>query len=1129
MKKLVVFIFVCCSMAAYASTTKKLSFSRMLVKLETISVNGESRVRVGYQDLSNVGVVDKPSIPSKQLFFSVPSDAKDFSISCKATEDIDIALTSPIMYNTADVAGVIGEINPPSHILPYYPESMANIDHVGLMGGTHKVVAVTVYPLSVGMGDKSVILHQNMEITLDWATGDGDEGLVSAMTRNLNAQAETNRLLSRYTFDYIDQSGEMVSPFSTDQEDYDYIIIAPDKLCAALERLAAIRRTKGFGARVFPLEQILKLPIVANGDEVSCINNDAGKLRAFIRYAYQNFGTRYVLLAGTSEDVPIAFARVYSSGNCFQEVWVPSDLYFSDMTGKWMQYTDEQKPLTPFVYDFFGEVHVGRLEFADTEDVDNYIDKLALYEFNPGLGDTEYLNKTLLTWQDKDDVISQITDVHLKSYKQLYEGNIIDVAESQSLSGQTTTGAMAINTWNDNPTGVQNFIGHGNPGGIAVGTYGPKRYYGIVAKDNEDCHHIKEFGNGLDCLRNKNYPGWAFSIGCHTMPFDKKDDENNIYDNMTFGTSYTLGNGYGGVAFFGNTRSALVNDGGQWMRKLFDHITGEYSDKENVCGVYAGQVMSYLRAFSGTTSHQRMMLNLYGDPLVNLWVSAPSKINVIEKQDVTSGAYSYDVSGRDKLMLAAMPLTDATYARKDVLEDNERNGLSLECNKLYTITGKNSLPYILPLRIQNFDFAQHATFNIFADKVFVGTSVDPMCEKGNVTVANGVELNIESLSEVNLYDGFEIKNGATVYISAKNCVNLGKIKLGQNSTLHVKAAKINYNENELDLSDGSSQIIIEGENGIKVLHGTGISEKRAPDLYDSMVVPGRTWWYTSSPGAYSDLIAETGISIGGEIGINGKTYNKVYVKYFAIETTPYEYKNIEQYNEDEGILGYMRDDKGVIYYMDAKKTDKIHKSFYLSNVIENEFFEKLSPDDECHGERVLYNFTEEGKKYTYFFRITVLTQQCDKPIENSGHEFNVYKYAVEAYFYGEPYFGEVIDCIGETTMQTNFGKSKLFCYPFMPQGHSHANPQFDRLRYVTDGDDNEVLFEGHGGLRLWENLKGDETSKPSDAEGVDDVTADAENSGEQWYDMYGRQIHRVEKPGVYVRVVNGKASKHMIK
>lgn len=1111
MRNFLLIIAVCMALCGNAAINKHLSFSQMLLSVEQISLEEGFKTLVSYHELPQGGAMNMPSIPCKQLFFNVPLDATDFRLTCTASSDFELSLPAPILYNSGALTGEISVINPPGHTMPYYPETIAEISNVGIMGGCNKIVVVSVYPISVGFGDKTVVLHGQINVTLDWKTGVADTELVPATPKSIRAQAETKRLLSTYTEGYLDfGGGEVISPFSTDQADYEYIIVAPKRLCESLERLAAIRRTKGFSSKVFPIEQVLSLTQVSNGDEISGINDDAGKLRAFISYAYQNFGTRYVLLAGKYPEMPIRYGLT-SSHNNYE---TPSDLYFSDITGSWKKSLDGKYIGDTLSMDYFSEIHVGRLEFSDCSDVENYINKLNIYEFNPGVGDYTYLNKALLTRQDRIWPINTYKSASIREFTNLFKNEaLIDMSESKRYPEQLTTGADVIKIWNEQPTGIQNFIGHGNPGGIGVGINSSGNQYGIVAEDANESYHVAEQLNGIDCLCNRNYPGWALSVACHTMPFDDIDDRGNPYTNKyTFGASYTLGKEYGGIAFFGHTRDgyASTDNNTDWMNPLFRHLGLEYADKSNTCGVYAGEVMSHIRAFSAIPHHERLALNLLGDPLANLWISAPSVIPVSEKTDCASGdcVYKLECLGDVDLMVASAPLIDATYARRDLLGEDKYQELKLDDNVIYTIVGKNSLPYILPLRIRNFSFFPHTSRYLFVNDLHIGENVDQSEINEYVTVETGSNIIIESANDVHIYQGFIIKDNASVYINASNFVDLQHVELGKNSTLHIKADIVNYQKGDIIKADETSVVIIEQRVNPAQTKGYATEESMAQN-YTPMVVEGRTWWY----GPIHQYVTkdnkdklETAVAIGKEVMLNGVKYNKVYIKRFYDNyiyfDDPDRDEIFEEYNEDTGLIGYMRENTatGEVFFISCD-----------NNLLHPYYFRKSGIISQSNEEKLIYNWAENSYQAG---PINITVYRKDKyTIENSGIEYTALLHTYDKAEYDIEY--EIVEGIGITD-KYDVPFYYTITNPYMLYTNGD-NTGFGKLRYVTDAQNN-IIFNAAGGFRLWEY----------NTEGVADILSDTETGNEGWYDLFGHKIDRPIARGLYIHRFNGKAVKETV-
>ena len=134
---------------------------------------------------------------------------------------------------------------------------------------------------------------------------------------------------------------------------------------------------------------------------VSNIDDDAGKLRAYLKYAYDSGSLRYALLAGDYTVLPIRYGcgdHNYSStkivsNNCK----IPTDIYFSDFNGNWNKDGDDHYgESTHDKVDFYPEIFVGRLLCTSRQEIANYTEKLIRYERNPGNGDYSYLQRPFI-------------------------------------------------------------------------------------------------------------------------------------------------------------------------------------------------------------------------------------------------------------------------------------------------------------------------------------------------------------------------------------------------------------------------------------------------------------------------------------------------------------------------------------------------------------------------------------------------------------------------------------------------------------------------------------------------------------------------------------------------------------
>ncbi len=92
----------------------------------------------------------------------------------------------------------------------------------------------------------------------------------------------------------------------------------------------------------------------------------AAKIRGFIAYAYNKLGVRYVIIVGGARDVPPSY--YYSSRFEYflvspYDAWIPTDYLYADLN-----------------LDFRPDVYVGRIPFSSPQLLQEYFEKVALYE-----------------------------------------------------------------------------------------------------------------------------------------------------------------------------------------------------------------------------------------------------------------------------------------------------------------------------------------------------------------------------------------------------------------------------------------------------------------------------------------------------------------------------------------------------------------------------------------------------------------------------------------------------------------------------------------------------------------------------------------------------------------------------
>lgn len=196
--------------------------------------------------------------------------------------------------------------------------------------GLQHIVAVTLRPV-VLTANGATVLHTRIHVTLalEDARRPGAEDEPGAESARVSSQAQAERWveLTRSRVinprDVIDL-GAIVGYISraeyliiTDNQRWDATTIAPlgptaGDLVAEFERLAQRKRLKGMSARVVTISDIVggRYGRFAGG----CRRDLQEVLREFVKYAYANWGTAWLLLGGDIDIVPVRTVVGYVGG-----------------------------------------------------------------------------------------------------------------------------------------------------------------------------------------------------------------------------------------------------------------------------------------------------------------------------------------------------------------------------------------------------------------------------------------------------------------------------------------------------------------------------------------------------------------------------------------------------------------------------------------------------------------------------------------------------------------------------------------------------------------------------------------------------------------------------------------------
>ena len=754
---LLAFLFLLIGQRALGeSVTKKVHFNLSELKCDTITGgDGKMYSILSYPKCGIHQDIGTPTLPTSMVTLNVPGTASDITanvkLSCTTSQALQ-KLPFPVQPGIA-FSSVPGEIRfHPCDSTSYntteeFPSEHAWISSVNTLEDGSKEVVVEFTPVSFLLQENIYKFSEDVAVSVDYTmSGTKDATRQTALT-----------------------SSALGLPF------YDYCVITNRALKESFTRLVAWKREKGINAGVVCVEDILENEHIQR-DGTSGPADDAGKVRQYLRllHASQNQTGRqlFVLLGGDSEVVPIRKGKVTNEVFWMKDAdtKIPSDWYYSELNTLWPSNVDDEMGTISYSPNF----SVGRLLCSTPEEVRIYTNKLLRYELNPGNGNTDYLKKGFYLQADHgqqyhmaDSVASWTSDIF--STRTVFEENPSDSAMYPTFP----TGNQVISKLNER-YGYATFYSHGTPYCIKKKTpgnndehsqYNPTTY-AITSVQGADSIIVSETANGLNKLTNGLYPMFMYSASCHSAPFDIYDTYNHY---PCIGKSFTLGNGYGGPAMIGNTRLGPVFSSHILQKLFIEHLTSLEADWGHIGTAFAQAKYQYSRrADTANKKYMTLTSNLIGCPEMRLWTDRPRHFS-----------YSYDPSyGTDMFSLIVNNDTlDHTYvglrsineegeSYETYLLDDSGTGQVIynPANKVITLHGRNFLPEILPLTIQN--TLMEGTHYVLAKDVVCGSNILPTSEDWQSTVVfkNGSDYTFEKKGTFTMTKGVVVEKGATLKI-----------------------------------------------------------------------------------------------------------------------------------------------------------------------------------------------------------------------------------------------------------------------------------------------------------------------------------------------------------------------------
>ena len=813
-------LLLCLPSIIKANIQHTITFSADELTRKNDTIEGLVFSRVDYGDLSNSGNPGDPSLPVKYMTFSVPYDAYNITVSatCGNTQELSVPMWLVPEQEPQAISAPKNPFTDPNldiyDIDSYFPANVATISNEGFLDGDNHLITVAIRPVQFNGARNLVKLNKSINISISYISGNGIEQMAMKPilkyvdnNRTETLQQVTDMVANPNSVEAFRGPLAMQPRSVEPMEMFEYCVITSRELAPAFKRLIALKRHKGYDAGIVCMEDILACPEYQDGDVVSGINDDAGKLRAYLTDAYR-YGTRYVLLGGKEPHVPIRYA--YSRFGYYNDTnyIVPTDLYFSDVSGSWNKDNDAfyGEELDDKV-DYFPDIFVGRLLCKNQEEVNNYIDKLVIYELNPGNGDFTYLRQAFYAQDDQMMQAGEADSIADCMRGIIWSCNISNHIETN----EYFSGADVISLLNRDKSAFISFHGHGNPGAITLGKYDGS-VSGINSLDSETWFLYDESGNGFDCLDNKIYPAICYSISCTNMPYE--DAFLNTYDNciyspiLNLGASFTLGKDYGGIAYLGNTRYGFHGKDSSTNRlncsAALEIVFCKFLQSgQSIIGNAEALSKSVIYSPHLNYSchhHIRLTHNLLGDPSIDMWTDIPQVLTEADVYIDRSSPNSISVSSQYLNGCTVVACSTNGMCVSKTATSNNISFTNISPNSHIVIYRHNMLPYLAPIQIQ--DEIINNSLHYFADVVNIGTFAYPDRESGNVILDSNADVVIEALGDVTLGPGLILNSGASLAIKTPGKVAIDGCIINNGATIKIEALETEIT-NEFNAQEGA--------------------------------------------------------------------------------------------------------------------------------------------------------------------------------------------------------------------------------------------------------------------------------------------------------------------------------------
>lgn len=333
-----------------------------------------------------------PDLPARYVRIAIPSGAQPTSIQVNGTEEIiaDGISIYPVLSQESKTIQ-LNTLMSTNNISCPYPQKSAVLQGIQQLHG-YTLAVVRINVLRYRTDTKQLFYTPHTQVTLLYTDPPVEllNGLSVVKSPQSQIPCRYPEEVTKWVInpdDISSRTDSLMTKLEMEDEntgDIPYVIITNDTLKETFQQLADYRISQGTSAVVKTMDWIRNQ---YDGTRPDGQEDDPTRIRNFISDYYLNYGTRWVVLGGDDEPVPV---RYCSTSYCPD---IPCDLYYGCLDGTWDADNDGIYGEIDDEVDFASEVWIGRIPVQTPEETAAYIQKIMTYEsLSPdGFADTMLL------------------------------------------------------------------------------------------------------------------------------------------------------------------------------------------------------------------------------------------------------------------------------------------------------------------------------------------------------------------------------------------------------------------------------------------------------------------------------------------------------------------------------------------------------------------------------------------------------------------------------------------------------------------------------------------------------------------------------------------------------------------